>query len=107
MSHRFWPLDEIFAHGSFSPDHIRTPEARAQDERIISLWEHGDHASVVAMYPEYRSAAPEGKFGHYYSLLGALGGSAFTGKGRKLSAYENALGTGQVHVWFDVADGAA
>ena len=36
-------------------------------------------------------------------LVGALGGRECRTPGRQLSDYENAVGTGQVHVWFDIA----
>jgi 3,4-dihydroxyphenylacetate 2,3-dioxygenase len=105
MSHKFWPFDVIFQHGSFSADHIVSPEARAFDEKIINLWEKGDHASVIDAHDAYLAYAPEGMFGHYLSMVGALGGRDCRLKGRRLSAYENALGTGQVHVWFDIPEG--
>jgi 3,4-dihydroxyphenylacetate 2,3-dioxygenase len=103
MSHRFWPMDELPAHRTFDPAHVRTPEARAMDERILDLWAHGDHATVIDVYPEYRQYDPEGFFGHYLMMIGALGGPQCTAKGTLMSAYENAAGTGQVHVWFDLA----
>ena len=38
-----------------------------------------------------------------WAMLGALGGpEQCTAPGVQLSEYENALGTGQVHVWFDL-----
>jgi hypothetical protein len=40
-------------------------------------------------------------FGHYLMMVGAIGGRACTAPGRAYSEYENAIGTGQVHVWFD------
>ena len=54
-------------------------------------------------YPEYSRHAPEGRFAHYLMLLGALGGRACKARGELLdSAYENSIGTGQVHVVFDL-----
>jgi 3,4-dihydroxyphenylacetate 2,3-dioxygenase len=100
MSHRFWPLREFRDHGSYDPEHVITPEARAADERIIALLEAGEHASVVDLYPEYRAHAPEGRFGHYLTMVGALGGRACTARGERLSDYENSYGTGQIHLWF-------
>ena len=73
------------------------------DQKIIGLWEKGDHASVLAMYPEYRKHSPEGFFAHYLMMIGALGGGECKSKGTKMSDYENAVGTGQVHMWFDLA----
>ncbi len=101
MSHRFWPLDELEQHESSDPSHIITPEARAADELRLNWWQNGDHASVIDSMDDYRPHAPEGKFGHYLMMIGALGGKACTAPGRLCSDYENATGTGQVHVWFD------
>ena len=103
MSHTFWPMDTILDHATFRPEDVVSPEARAIDERILAHWRDGDHAAVVDLYPEYRRFHPEGFFGHYLMLVGALGGRACRARGRQLSEYENAVGTGQVHVWFDVA----
>ncbi len=100
MSHRFWPLREFLDHSSFDPSHVRTPEARAFDERMIALMCAGRHAEIIDAWPEYREFAPEGKFGHYLTVAGALGGRAWTDAGEQLSNYENSYGTGQVHVWF-------
>jgi 3,4-dihydroxyphenylacetate 2,3-dioxygenase len=103
MSHTFWPMDVILDHASFRPEDVVSPEARAIDERILAHWRDGDHTAVVDLYPEYRRFHPEGFFGHYLMLVGALGGRGCRAPGRQLSEYENAVGTGQVHVWFDVA----
>lgn len=102
MSHTFWPLDALREHAAYGAEHVRTAEARAMDERIIDLWKQGDHAAVAALYPEYRRFKPEGRFGHYLMMLGALGGPTSKAQGRQLSDYENAVGTGQVHMWFDL-----
>jgi 3,4-dihydroxyphenylacetate 2,3-dioxygenase len=101
MSHRFWPLDHVFEHGSYAPEHVRTPAARAIDEHILELWAQGRHDAVIELQPAYREHGPEGRFGHYLTMAGAMGGAAWRGHGHKLSAYENAIGTGQVHVWFE------
>jgi 3,4-dihydroxyphenylacetate 2,3-dioxygenase len=100
MSHRFHSLRTIRAHESSDPSHIFNSHARELDQRILEMWSVGDHAGVLAMYDEYREVKPEGKFGHYLSLLGALGGAACTAKGVAYSDYENAVGTAQIHVNF-------
>ena len=105
MSHRFWPLDELEQHESSDPIHIFTPEARAADEQRLQWWRQGNHAAVIDGMGEYRQYAPEGKFGHYLMMVGALGGRDCTARGRLFSDYENATGTGQVHVWFDRPEG--
>ena len=102
LSHRFWPLRSLFDHQDYDPGHVITPEARAADHRVLEYWERGDHAAVCDFYPEYHRHAPEGRFAHYLMLLGAIGGRVCEAPGERYSAYENAIGTGQVHVVFDL-----
>ena len=106
LSHRFLTFRELRTRESSSLDNIKTPEARAADEHVISLMEKGDHAGVIDWLPEYKKYGPEGKFGHYLITLGALGGARCQAPGERFSAYEASVGTGQVHVWFErPADG--
>jgi 3,4-dihydroxyphenylacetate 2,3-dioxygenase len=51
--------------------------------------------------PAYGRVAPEGFFGHYLMMAGALGGRDCTAAGIQYSDYESAVGTGQVDIWFD------
>ena len=102
MSHSFWPLDDFSRHLGKDPGNVISEGAREFDERILELWRMGDHATVIDNYPEYLRFQPEGFFGHYLMTIGALGGRDCTAKGRLMSNYENAAGTGQVHVWFDL-----
>jgi len=101
FSHTFWPLPELPEHEASDPIHIRTPEARAADEQRIAWLEAGDHAAVIDAMDEFRPFNPEGFFGHYLMVAGALGGRNCKVPGRRFSDYENATGTGQVHIWFD------
>ena len=101
MSHRFWPLSEFERHEASDPVHVRTPEARAADEQRLAWWAQGDHAAVIDSMDDYRPHKPEGMFGHYLMMVSALGGRDCIAAGRRFSAYENAAGTGQVHIWFD------
>ncbi len=101
MSHRFWPLSEIPRREASDPRHIRTAEARAADEERLRWFAAGDHRRVIETMDRYARFAPEGRFGHYLMAVAAVGGSACAAPGRKFSDYENAIGTGQVHVWFD------
>jgi hypothetical protein len=34
-------------------------------------------------------------------MIGALGEGECTARGRQYGNYENSIGTGQVHIWFD------
>jgi len=104
MSHRFWPLKQIVKHEASDPVHIITPEARAADEERLEWMKAGDHARIVDTMDDYFKHSPEGGFGHYLMMLGAIGGRDCTAPGELFSDYENATGTGQVHVWFDRPD---
>ena len=104
MSHRFWPLKQIVKHEASDPVHIITPEARAADEERLEWMKAGDHARIVDTMDDYFKHSPEGRFGHYLMMLGAIGGRDCTAPGELFSDYENATGTGQVHVWFDRPD---
>jgi 3,4-dihydroxyphenylacetate 2,3-dioxygenase len=101
LTHRFFPFRQLRGRESSSLDNIITPEARQADEHVLSLLEAGDHASVIEWMPEYKRFGPEGKFGHYLIVAGALGAAACRAPGERFSEYEAAVGTGQVHVWFE------
>jgi aromatic ring-opening dioxygenase catalytic subunit (LigB family) len=103
LSHRFWPLRQFRDHEAADPAHIVTPEARAADEQVIAWMESGRHDAVIDGYADFRRFSPEGLFGHYLTMVGAIGGREFSGPGVRYSDYESAAGTGQVHIWFDVA----
>lgn len=103
LSHRFWPLREFRSHEAADPDlHIRTPEAAAADRQVIEWLKAGNHAAVLDFVPEYCSHAPEGYFGHYLTMVGALGAAGCTARGTQFGEYESVSGTGQVHIWFDL-----
>lgn len=101
MSHTFWPLSEIPKHEASDPIHIITPEARAADEERLQWMKAGDHRRILDAMDDYMPHNPEGAFGHYLMMLGAVGGAQCTAPGELFSDYENATGTGQVHVWFE------
>jgi aromatic ring-opening dioxygenase catalytic subunit (LigB family) len=101
MSHTFWPLSEIRDHFGYDSSHVISPQARAIDADFLAHFRAGEHAAVVERYPEYLAKyRPEGRFAHYLMALGAMGGPSCTAPGLQLSRYENAVGTGQVHVLF-------
>ena len=105
MSHTFWPLKDLPEHEASDPIHIFTPEARAADEQRLEWMRAGDHRRIVDEMDDYFPHNPEGDFGHYLMMLGAIGGPDCTAEGVMLSDYENATGTGQVHVWFEPSEG--
>jgi 3,4-dihydroxyphenylacetate 2,3-dioxygenase len=102
LSHRFWPLRELRQHEDVDPRNIVTPAARAADEQLIERLERGDHAAVIDDYDAFRAHSPEGRFGHYMILAGALGARQWRGRGVRYSNYEASAGTGQAHIWFDI-----
>jgi 3,4-dihydroxyphenylacetate 2,3-dioxygenase len=103
LSHRFWPLKQFRNHEGADPDvHIRTPGAVAADRHVLDCLMRGDHAAVADFVPEFAHHAPEGFFGHYLTMLGAIGGRTCTAAGQQFGKYEAVAGTGQAHVWFDV-----
>jgi 3,4-dihydroxyphenylacetate 2,3-dioxygenase len=103
LSHRFWPLRELRQHEDVDPRNIVTAAARAADEELLDRMERGDHAAIIDGYDEFRRHSPEGRFGHYLIMAGALGGRDWTAPGTRFSSYEASAGTGQAHVWFDMA----
>ncbi len=104
MSHTFHDSDVISEHLGYGEEHLHSAPARAFDHKILELWESGDHAAAIEAYPEYRSFSPEGRFGHYLIMAGALGGRECTARGERYSRYENSVGTGQVHVVFHLEE---
>ena len=60
----------------------------------------GDHARILATMPAFLRFKPEANFGHYLMMAAAVGGEAWRAPGVLYSDYENAIGTGQIHVWF-------
>jgi 3,4-dihydroxyphenylacetate 2,3-dioxygenase len=105
MSHTFWPLRELRAHEASDPAHIRTEAARDADYQRIGWLEAGQHAKVIDTMPEYLRVRPEAKFAHYLMMAAALGEGELTAPGRAYSDYENSVGTGQMHIWFDRPSG--
>lgn len=108
MSHTFWPLRELRKHEAAGVEHIFTPKAAQDDFERIDWFKNGDHARVLDTMAEFYRVKPEARFGHYLMMIGALGEGDCTARGRQYGDYENSIGTGQVHIWFDrPADGFA
>ena len=103
MSHKFYDLDHVPPHPRvWHPDNVSEPENRALDMEVLELWKEGRHDTVLDRFPELEAAKYEGRGAHYAQMMGALGGRDCRARGTQLSEYENAAGTGNVHVWFDV-----
>lgn len=103
MSHKFYDLDHVPPHPRvWHPDNVSEPKNRALDMEILELWKEGRHDTVIDRFPELEAAKYEGHGAHYAQMMGALGGRNCRARGTQLSEYENAAGTGNVHVWFDL-----
>lgn len=103
MSHKFYDLDHVPPHPRvWHPDNVSEQENRALDMEVLELWKEGRHDTVLDRFPELEAAKYEGRGAHYAQMMGALGGRDCRARGTQLSEYENAAGTGNVHVWFDV-----
>lgn len=106
MSHKFWPLSKLRAHEAAGVEHIFSPAHAKADLDRLEWMKTGNHARVLEAMPEFLQYKPEANFGHYVMMAAALGEAAFSAPGRLYSEYENSIGTGQVHIWFDrPADG--
>lgn len=101
LSHTFWSLRRLRDHEAAGHQHIHSPEALAADLERIGWFENGDHQRVLDTMPEFLRFRPEAKFMHYLMMIGALGEGDCTALGRRFGEYENSIGTGQVHLWFD------
>ncbi|MFF5083257.1 catechol 1,2-dioxygenase [Actinoplanes sp. NPDC000266] len=101
MSHTFWPLRQLRDHEAAGVEHIFTPEAAAADAERLRWFADGDHARVLETMPAFLAHKPEARFAHYLMMIGALGEGDCTAPSRQYGQYENSVGTGQVHLWFD------
>lgn len=101
LSHTFWPLRQLRKHESADLSSIFTPEALAADQERIAWFKEGHHDKVLETMPAFHKFRPEARFGHYMMMAGAMGEEASAAKARMYGEYENSIGTGQVHLWFD------
>ena len=101
LSHKFWPLKALRDHEPSDPVHIRTDEHRAADYERLDWMYEGRHDRIIDTMDDFLRFTPEGRFGHYLMMAAAIGGRECTATGQLYGEYENAVGTGQAHVWFD------
>lgn len=103
LSHKFNDIEWKPKHPRiFHESNVSRPENIESDKRAIALMAEGRHDTIVERWnDEYRKLPWEAFGAHYLQMLGAMGGSSCRAKGEALSAYENARGTGNIHVWFD------
>ena len=101
LSHTFYKLKELRKHESSDPSHIISQKARDMDQERIAWFAEGRHDRVLETMPEFMTVRPEAMFAHYLMMAGAMGESDFVAPGVPYSDYENAIGTSQIHIWFD------
>jgi aromatic ring-opening dioxygenase catalytic subunit (LigB family) len=104
LSHKFNNLDwKPNNPRIFHESNVSRPENVASDKGVIELFREGRHDLVLERWDdEYRKLPWEAFGAHYLQMVGALGGASCTAKGTQLSEYENARGTGNVHMWFNL-----
>jgi len=101
LSHKFNDLDWVQKHPRiYHPDNVSDPKNVESDRKAIKLLEAGRHDAIIENFAEYRRIPWEAWGGHYLQMIAALGGRDCRAKGEVLSEYENARGTGNVHIWF-------
>ncbi|RJQ80781.1 catechol 1,2-dioxygenase [Pseudonocardiaceae bacterium YIM PH 21723] len=103
LSHTFWPLREVRSRMAGDPKNIVSEQHRAADLERIEWMVGGDHAKIIDSMDAFAEFDPQAGFGHYLMLAGALGGRSANARGRQYGDYENGIGTGQAHVWFEVS----
>ncbi len=103
LSHRFNDIEWKPRHPRiFHESNVSRPENIASDKGAIEWMAQGRHDTIVERWDdEYRKLPWEAFGAHYLQMLGALGGAGCRARGEPLSAYENARGTGNIHVWFE------
>jgi 3,4-dihydroxyphenylacetate 2,3-dioxygenase len=101
LSHTFHKLRDLRKNEASDPIHIFTPEAYEYDKKVMEWFAKGDHKAVLDDFDNFKKYKPEAGFFHYLTMAGALGEEDNKSIGRLYSEYENSIGTGQVHIWFD------
>lgn len=103
LSHKFRNINTAPPNPRiYHPDNVSSDFNRESDYRVIELLQQGKHQQILENFDsEYRRLPWEAWGAHYLQMVGAMGGANCTAKGLALSEYENAHGTGNIHMWFD------
>lgn len=103
LSHRFNNIEWTQKNPRiYHEDNVSSPENIASDKRAIEYLVQGRHDLIIENWEaDFRKRNWEAFGGHYLQMLGALGGVDCRARGEVLSDYENARGTGNIHIWFD------
>lgn len=106
LSHKFNEIDWVQKHPRIYHETNVSRDANViADKEAVALFEQGRHADILAQWDtRYRPLPWEGFGGHYLQMVGALGGATCKAKATRMSDYENARGTGNIHLWFDLAN---
>lgn len=106
LSHKFNNIDwKPNNPRIFHESNVSRPENIESDKQAIAFLEQGRHDTILERWDsDYRNKPWEAFGAHYLQMLGALGGAQCRTKGEALSAYENARGTGNIHMWFDTSN---
>ncbi|MGB7299805.1 MAG: extradiol ring-cleavage dioxygenase [Burkholderiaceae bacterium] len=103
LSHKFNNIDwKPINPRIFHESNVSRPENVISDKGAIALMQEGRHDTILERWDEEYRPKPWEAFGaHYLQMIGAMGGVDSRAKGEPLSEYENARGTGNIHIWFD------
>jgi aromatic ring-opening dioxygenase catalytic subunit (LigB family) len=104
LSHRFNQIDWVPKHPRiFHESNVSSPRCIESDKKAIALFQEGRHDRILDLWDEeFRPVFWEAFGAHYLQMVGALGGRDCRAVGTPLSEYENARGTGNIHIWFDL-----
>ena len=108
LSHKFNGINWVQKNPRiYDPENVSSAENVESDREAVALLAQGRHDVIIERFPDvYRKVPWEGLGGHYLQMVGALGGAACRARGEPISEYENARGTGNINIWFDVANPA-
>ena len=102
LSHKFNNIDWKPSNPRiFDAENVSSPDNRASDLKAIELLREGRHDTILENWEQDYRQRPWEAFGaHYLQMVGAMGGANCRLAGETLSEYENARGTGNIHIWF-------
>ncbi len=103
LSHKFNNIDWKPNHPRiFHESNVSRPENIESDKQAIEFLLQGRHDQILDRWEKEYSRKPWEAFGaHYLQMVGAMGGHDCRSGGEALSEYENARGTGNIHIWFE------
>lgn len=104
LSHRFNDIDWTPKHPRiFHELNVSRPENVAADKLALTWMRDGRHDLILSNWDEKFRLLPWEAFGaHFLQMIAAMGGADCRARGEPMSDYENARGTGNIHVWFDL-----